>query len=217
MRPKRDEGAIQRLCAASKVRRQGEGGSGTYKRAGADRQRLRAQVLEHLHEGHRGHRLRLQLDHSRARHVPNRNLVFALISTATHLASLSLTALFDAAERVRFAGTRRPSDVAFLADLGYGEEAPSEALYQEQVDIVIAPVADPAPKRAKRARSDRKEPAAASVAKPRRRPAPAPASSGARSLTGANPLLGAQPGRRGVRDGAAPGRDRQGVGTPRPG
>jgi hypothetical protein len=176
MRPKPDEEAIQRLWAASKVRRQGERGSGTYKRAGADRQRLRAQVLEHLHQGHRGHRLRLQLDHSRARHVRNRNLVIALISTATHLASLSLSALFDAAERVRSARTRRPSDAAFLADLGYGEEAPSEALYQEQAvyleqaDTVMAPVADPVPKRAKRARSDQKKPVAASAAKPRRRP-----------------------------------------------
>lgn len=99
--------------------------------------------------------------------------MFALISTATHLASVSLTALFDAAERVRIARTRRPSDVAFLADLGYGEEAPSEALYREPADIVMAPVADPVPKRPKRPRSDRKEPAAASAAKPRGRPAPA--------------------------------------------
>jgi hypothetical protein len=173
MRPKRDEEALQRLWAASKVRRQSERGSRTYKRAGADRQRLRAQVLEHLHEGHRGHRLRLQLDHSRARHVRDRNLVFTLISTATHLASLSLSALFDAAERLRIARTRRPDDVAFLADLGYAEEAPSEALYREQAEIVMAPVADPVPKRPKRTRPDRKEPAAASAAKPRRRPAAA--------------------------------------------
>jgi hypothetical protein len=170
MRPKRDEEALRRLWAASKVRRQSERSSGTYKRAGADRQRLRAQVLKHLHQGHRGHRLRRQLDHSRARHVRNRNLVIALISTATHLASLSLSALFDAAERVRSARTRRPSDAAFLADLGYGEEAPSEALYQEQADTVMAPVADPVPKRAKRARSDQKKPVAPSAAKPRRRP-----------------------------------------------
>lgn len=161
-------------------------------------------MLEHLHEGQRGHRVRPQMDHSRARHVRDRNLVFALISAATHLAWLSLSGLSDAVERVRTAGTRRPSDVAFLADLGFGKEAPLEALYREQAVIVIAPVADPVPNRAKRARTDRKEPAAASDAKPRRRTA------AARSLAGATPLLGhAQPGRRGVRDGAAPGRDRQ--------
>ena len=153
MRQKADQGAIERLWAASNVRRQRDRGSGAYLRAGADRQRLRAQILEHLDERHRSHRVRPPLHQPRANHAPDRELGFVVVATATHLASDSLSALFDAVDRIRTVVIRRLNRAAQRPDLGFLVGAQAILPDAEPAAVAVTQPEDGAQKGVRRARA----------------------------------------------------------------